>query len=410
MKNGKTKMGVKRNKFKALVFVIILVLASSMFVCCVSAGAPQIEWVKEYPIKLGFSAYSVQQTSDGGYIVLGDTRGVEVYSDGRVHCSCLIKIDPNGYEEWNKTFIGFFGYIQQTFDKGYIIIGSRDFYTIHPRISLLKTDKNGEIEWSKNLGYGIAFSGQQTFDGGYIVAGIKDFKIVILKTNEEGEEEWNRTLDGALCGNFTLLSPEYFPLILQIPNDGYIVTGTKMIIKDVRDDKISTTSDVWLIKMDREGNEERRKIFNISDNDYIHSIVLTSDGGYVIAGETEDLDRNILMIKTDSEINEEWIKTFNGSGGYECIQTSDYGYVVTGDNELIKIDSKGNEEWRKSLGDITCKSVQQTTNGGYIVAGGTWSPVLIKLTPKVTLTPPGFEAIFAIAGLLTVAYLLRRRK
>ena len=119
----------------------------------------------------------------------------------------------------------------------------------------------------------------------------------------------------------------------------------------------------------------------------------TSDGGYVIAGwtnadETGDMvDREIyvLLIKTDSDGNELWSKTFGGSGmddGRSVQQTSDGGYVIAGytdsygagsvDVWLIKTDPEGNKEWDKTFGGSNHdqgNSLQQTSDGGYVIGG-----------------------------------------
>ena len=142
----------------------------------------------------------------------------------------------------------------------------------------------------------------------------------------------------------------------------------------------------------------------------------------------------------------EWSETFGSLDsdiGLEVQQTTDNGYIIIGgtssygagshDVWLIKTDSKGNEEWNKTFGGSRLdsgNSVEQTNDGGYIITGGRYPPDdlygekdkdvwLIKVGEAAVETPqspkpegaiPGFEAIFAIAGLLAVAHLLRRRK
>jgi hypothetical protein len=146
-------------------------------------------WSKEF---YAFYAGNAQQTIDRGYmIIIGDFNLCpSPYSCG----ICLIKTDSYGDSIWTKTFCIRNALnncaVQQTKDGGYIVISD-----CYPGYSMLKTDKNGEEEWYKDFGLGKSFTAyaiQQTSDGGYIIAGSgssnfqNSLQIYIIKTDETG--------------------------------------------------------------------------------------------------------------------------------------------------------------------------------------------------------------------------------
>jgi hypothetical protein len=376
---------IGRHRFGLIAFIIILTISISMIVCYANIEEIEMEWSETFGGSNWDEAHSVQQTSDGGYIVAGGTGSYgDVFRD-----FWLIKTDSEGNEEWNKTFGGSDGdnadSVQQTSDGGYIVAGeTRSYGAGKSDFWLIKTDSEGNEEWNKTFGgsdWENADSVKQTSDSGYIIAGWTNsygFSIEncwLVKTDSEGNREWSNVLE-----NFSWTQAHS---VQQTSDGGYIVAG--WIYGTV-------SRDFWLIKTDSEGNKEWSKTFGGSNWDIADSIQQTQDGGYIIAGETGSYGAgkgDFWLIKTDSEGNEEWNKTFGGSerdNADSVQQTSDGGYIVAGwtysygagggDFWLIKTDSEGNEEWNKTFGGSNtdwAHSVQQTLDGGYIMAGYTKS-------------------------------------
>ncbi|KYK24758.1 hypothetical protein AYK25_01640 [Thermoplasmatales archaeon SM1-50] len=337
--------------------------------------------------------YSVQQTNDNGYIITGAT-----LSFGAGNWDVwLIKIDTTGSEEWNRTFGGS-NYdrgssVQQTNDGGYVILGATYSYGQGDfDVWLIKTDSVGNEEWNFTFGGSSSDWGcsvQQTKDYGYILTGYTDSygagnsDVWLIKTDSAGNEIWNSTFGG--------IQYDRGFSVQQTTDSGYILTGYT-----VSYDADGTGCDIWLIKTDVNGIEEWHQTFGgtgISNKfDMAYSVQQTNDGGYIIIGDTEIYfvaESDIWLIKTDANGNEEWNRIFGGvtaDRGRSVQQTNDMGYIITGwttyhrgadpDLWLIKTNSSGNEEWQYTYryGENSSDwgySVQQTNDAGYIIVGAT---------------------------------------
>jgi len=379
------------------------------------AVGPQVQWQKTFGGSSYDEGYSVQQTADGGYIIAGYTSSFGAgYRD-----VYLIKTDPNGNSQWQKIFGGSASdeaySVQQTADGGYIIVGeTRSFGAGGLDVYLIKTDPNGNSQWQRTFGGGntdVGYSVQQTADGGYIIAGDTSsfgaglffFDVYLIKADQNGNLQWQKTLGGSNfdCGWS----------IEQTADGGYIIAGGTESFGD-------PVGDVYLVKTDPNGNMQWQKALGGNSFDRGRSVQQTADGGYIIAGVTESFGagrRDVYLIKTDPNGNSQWEKTFGGSDwdwAYSVQQTSDGGYIITGetysfgagqnDVYLIKTDPNGDSQWEKAFGGIsfeTGRSVQQTVDGGYIIAGETYSfgggrtdVYLIKLGP------PNTEPVACIVG------------
>ncbi len=240
--------------------------------------------------------------------------------------------------------------------------------------------------WCKRIGgsnWDVGYSIIQTTDGGYAIAGgTNSFgagseDVYVIKLNANGSIEWTRTIGGD--------SIDYGYSIIQTIDGGYAITGGTVSFG-------AGWSDVYVIKLNANGNIEWTKTIGGSNWDEGYSIIQTIDSGYVIAGRTLSFGaglEDVYVIKLSANGNIEWTKTIGGSnwdGGFSIIQTIDGGYAITGgtvsfgagyeDVYVIKLSANGNIEWTKTIGGSNSDwgwSIIQTTDGGYAIAGRTTS-------------------------------------
>ncbi len=331
---------------------------------------------------------SVRQTSDGGYIIAGLT----MPSGASTHDVLLVKADASGNKVWDKTFGGagddYGNSVRQTTDGGYIIDGITDSYGAGGEDAwLIKTDALGDEVWDKTFGgtgRDQAWSVQQTTDGGYIIAGSTtsfgggEQDGWLVKTDASGNKVWDTTFGGTGFHEYSS--------VLQTSDGGYVITGSTL-------PDTSDFNHVWLVKTDASGNEVWIRTFGGSDDEWGESVQQTSDGGYIITGSTESqikASSDVLLIKTDSSGNAVWTQILgemDDDYGWSVQQTSDGGYVVAGETDsivsggiagwLLNTDASGNQLWHRTFGgagDGWCYSVQQTSDGGYVATGGTTAP------------------------------------
>ncbi len=332
---------------------------------------------------------SVDQTSDGRYIVTGTSLGKGVL---------LVKFDSNGDYLWNKTFQTYSSYsssnyfsntgfsVKQTSDNGYIMTGTRN--DGNQDSFLIKTDSNGNLIWDKTLDRGCQDEGNsvlQASDGGYIAAGFSRIcdstpnqDAWLVKRDSNGENGWAKTFNANLCGGACGIDVDGIEEIHQTSDGGYIMVGrTDTSIKF----DTFVIGGLWLIKVNSAGDKQWEKFFYTDlEESSGQSVQQTSDNGYIILGYD---DGKTELTRTDSNGNIIWDKTFDVRVGISLDQTSDGGYIMVGtvrtaaedDISLAKADSSGNLLWNKTFDycgrDDSSYEVQQTPDGGYIIVGNT---------------------------------------
>lgn len=335
--------------------------------------------------------YSIEHTFDGGYVIAGQTSGIGV--GGGAWDFYLIKIDSTNNIQWTKTYGGagydVGGSVKQTSDGGFILTGFGEATGGGGfDVFLIRTDDLGNLLWTKTFGGPIDDYGnhaEQTADGGFILTGILgdvntgDFNLLLIKTDDNGDTLWTRTFGGLGA------SEGYY--LQQTTDGGYVVAGQTNSFG-------AGGYDIYVVKTDSAGNLLWSKTYGGSGDEMAICLKNTSDGGFIISGQTESFGvgiYNVYIIKADVNGNALWSKTYGMNYfdyGGRIQETTDGGYIIVTTTErlnasgfirkpyLIKIDSIGSFQWSNSYGgmsDDVGNAVQQNTDGGYIITGSTIS-------------------------------------
>ena len=342
------------------------------------------DWDQTYGGRGSDGGYSVQQTSTGGYILAGYTNS---YGSGADDL-WLIKTNFHGERVWSRVFGGgqndYGRSVKETEDGGYIIAGeTNSFGSGNYDVYLVRVDTAGNRLWDKTfggLGDDIGYEVVGSADGGYVIAGhTRSYgrggdDAWLIKTGPKGKKEWSRFYGGSGYDNARSVQ--------QTTDGGYILTGGTTSYG-------SGNTDVWLVKVGPNGKKKWDKTFGGHKADSGYMVRQTMDGGYIIVGETSSFgsrgNSDVLLVKADSLGNKVWQRSFGGKEtdiGYSVSQTSDGGYIVTGETSsfgngnndiwLVRVGPGGNKVWSKTFGGKGVDrghSVQQELGGGFLMAG-----------------------------------------
>jgi hypothetical protein len=335
--------------------------------------------------------------------------------------------------EWQNTIGGsgadLLHAIKQTSDGGYLLGGyslsnfSGDKLENSQGIEdywIVKIDSLGNIQWQNTIGgndYDDLFAIDLTSDGGYILAGRSYSNISgdksenrkgasdywIVKIDSLGNIQWQSTIGGSAMDDLSSIE--------QTIDGGYILGGNSLsnISGDKTENNIGSF-DYWIVKTDSLGNIQWQNTIGGFDYDLLYAIKQTSDGGYILGGESisnisGDKSENCIggidywIVKTSSSGVIQWQNTIGGFGAeklYSIEQTTDGGYILGGSSDsdvsgdktedskggsdywIVKIDLFGNIQWQKNIGGSGADeriSIKQSNDQGYIIVGNSWSDI-----------------------------------
>jgi hypothetical protein len=327
----------------------------------------------------------VTQTTDGGYAIAGHTRS---YGAGALDFY-FMKTDSLGDTLWTRTYGGIytdscFSMIQSA-DGGYVLVGQTRSYGVGGAgdVYIIKVDSLGDSLWAKaygGIGHDTGKDIVETTDGGYLIGGTTasmgaNGQMYLLRLNAQGDTTWTRTYGGA---NF-----ESGTAVVETYDKCCLIAGHSRSFSPGGDDY-----NIYLVKTDTLGNTIWEKTFGNWGDNFCFSVIQTADSGFLVAG-TNRYPQGYMdfttITKTTSTGDSLWAHQLSGERGSDVKQTSDYGYIITGgfadsanvDMHLLKTDSLGNTIWTRNHGGAsfdTCDyglAVEQTNDGGYIIAGHT---------------------------------------
>ena len=415
--NIRTRRPLKAGRLTASIAALLAFAAVAL-----AAGAPAPALAQpgeEWRTALGGAAdefaHAVALSGDGGYVIAGETRS---YGAG-AQDGWLVKLDANGRRQWARTYGGpqsdVIYSVQKTSDGGYILAGETaspagdadpDATSTPPQSDfwLIKTNARGITQWERNYG-GIehilspasgppptasrspmplqetAYAVRQTRDGGYILAGSSvgssGAGVWLLRTAPDGELLWSRNpgvAPGAVAHS-----------VAETPDNGFIIAGHAQTP--------AGGADALLIKTDADGNTAWTKSYGGQYNDEARALTLTADGGYALAGFTWSDSAGLSdfwLVKAGPNGNRQWQRSYGGpynDAAHALIPTADGGYALAGWSEslnlsgvghfwIVKTGPAGRLQWDHSypLNSPTpagARALRQTEDGGFIVAGWT---------------------------------------
>lgn len=292
---------------------------------------------------------------------------------------------------WERAFgstgdeVAFF--VSPTRDSGYVATGHTYYLgSTYKDIYVVKTNTNGILQWQRAYGgpdSDVGYCIIQTRDGGYLIVGLTHSfgvgasDIYVVKTNATGETLWTTTWGGA--------GEDWGRSAVQTEDDGYLIVGSTFSYG-------AGFSDVCVVKIDSAGQVLWWRTFGGTNYDEGNEIITTADGGYAIVGISYSFgagDRDIYLVKLDSECNLEWQRTYGGNAdefGFSVAQTQDNGFVIAGtlspfmagysDVYLAKVSESGELNWQNLYGGEFSDFgyyVVPVVDGGFLVAGYTYS-------------------------------------
>jgi len=361
-------------------------------------------WSKTYGLAdwhCEYHTYGLDVTDDGGYIF-----AAEGDIDGWNDNFWVVRLDSQGNLVWEQGFTGTSldhpQVVRQTSDGGFIVAG--DSYSFRTGdhycdIWVIKLSSSGGIEWQNSYGdtdYDLVYDLEETFDDqgdstGFLLCGYtRSFgaggrDVWLIRLNPSGTVAKEVALGGS--------GDEFGRAVSPTPDGGCIVVADTQSFGAVG-------RDIWAVKLDSTYSVEWEKTIGGLGDEFSYSVVCADDGGYVVGAVTDSFgagENDFWALKLDADGNLVWQYTYGGldtDTAQDLAKTDDGGYIMTGwtlsfdvdsyDAWVVKLDDTGLIQWQKTYdiiydygtytynGNEWTYGVVQAADGGYVMAGDSW--------------------------------------
>jgi hypothetical protein len=356
-------------------------LGNASLLLAVTDHFGNVLWSRSFGENQNCSAMSIVQTSDGGFVVSGRT---QVFANGIASDAFLIRTDGNGNLVWTKTFgLPQHDYILQSVikcsDGGFAFFGYVCAFGVDPQLYdayLVKLDANGKMLWNKTYDGGNNDFGNeiiQTSDGGFALicttysVGDGNATVQLIKTDATGNAQWNKTYTGTVGDEVNLFTGAYGHAIAQTSDGGYIIGANN---NQIALNGYYVYDKAYLIKTDASGNAQWAKSM-LGDNNTgydVLKIVQARDGGFVFSGYLG------TSITTWSSVDNQSYTSLNSKMFLaKTDSTGNLLWTQTFGNAIVNIN---NTEYAKSFYGF---SMTPTQDGGYAMVGAVATDTISQL-------------------------------
>ena len=334
---------------------------------------------RTYDVSYNEEFKDIEQTADGGFTLTGR---VDPPSDTNTLANYwLVRIDSSGNELLNRSYGDpdtsqvATGVTETT--EGYAMVGTDG--------RVIKVDEQGDRQWTTETDAFVTADILSTDDGLLILGN------GVTKLNNSGDIEWTALEEVGYAGD-----------AIETADGDYVVTGRDNHFED---------DEVFIARLDPTGDVEWQQRYGGTGHHHANGIARTADGGFAVAGTSHPSDDQSIqqwVFETDADGDVEWSRRFGGTENdyaEDIVQATDGGYVVAGDSQsygtgersgvVTKLNDSGGTEWREVIGDRdeypTINGLATTSRGTYLAVGsndeGAWTVELVGDDPDANRPP-----------------------